>query len=83
MFLITKWCATITDGGEDQIINEQPKEMPFTFRLKDDDGEIYAYGCSDDCSSEKAFEPLDRYAADYGVTSIEYYNKDSNEWEVL
>jgi len=75
--------ATITDDETDHIINEQPENMPFKFRLKDDDGEIYAYGCSDDCNSEKAFAPLDRYADDYGCTSIEYYNKDTYKWEVL
>jgi hypothetical protein len=56
-------------------------ELPHEFRLKDDDGEIYYEGRSDDNTSEDAFEPLDWANAGSGCTSIEYLN--DGEWEIL
>lgn len=55
--------------------------LPYEFRLKDDDGEIYYEGRSDDNSSQDAFAPLDWAEADAGCTSIEYRNR--NKWEML
>lgn len=84
-WVITKWCKSITDSGEDEYVNADKKKdtMIHSFRLLDDDGVIYAYGVSDDCDSEDAFEPLDYYEGDYGCTSIEYKNKDNGKYEVL
>ncbi len=42
-------------------------DMPHTFRLKDDDGEVYFHGISNDASSERAFNPLDEIGASYGL----------------
>lgn len=83
MYVITKWCKTITDSGNDEIINKKPENLPYKFRLKDDDNIIYGYGYSDDCDSEKAFKPLNRYENDYGCTIIEYKNQITGEWEEL
>ena len=83
MFIITKWCKSITDSGKDETINKQPENMPYKFRLLDDDGIIYGYGYSDDCDSEKAFAPLDEYEGVYGCTSIEYKNPETGIWEQL
>ena len=78
-WIITKWCASITDSGKDETINQKPNNMPYKFRLLDDDGIIYAYGYSDDDSS---FEPLDYYMPIYGCTTIEYKNSDGNYEEL-
>lgn len=51
----------------------------FEFRLLDDDGKVYFYGRTNDDSS---FAPLDDWKTGYGVTSIEYLNK-NHEWEEL
>jgi hypothetical protein len=55
--------------------------LPHQFRLKDDDGEIYYEGRSDDNTSQDAFRPLDWAEADAGCTIIEYRNHD--QWEML
>lgn len=83
MFVITKWCKTITDSGKDEYTHKQHANMSFEFRLLDADNAVYAYGYSDDCSSEKAFEPLDMYMYAYGCTSIEYKNSVTGKWELL
>jgi len=83
MYKITKWCKSITDDGKDKTVCEKPKGLDFKFRLLDDDGIIYAYGYSDDCDSEEAFQPLDRYMPDYGCTEIQYKNSTTGEWETL
>lgn len=92
MFCITKWTKAITDSGKDEYTKRLPKmkekliekygEVPelFSFRLLDDDGEIYAYGKSTDNSS---FAPLDRYMYDYGCTEIQYKNKVTGKYEAL
>lgn len=84
-WIITKWCRTITDSGKDEYVNQDKKKdsMIHKFRLLDDDEEIYAYGISDDCDSENAFEPLDWYEADYGVTGIQYKNEKTGKYEYL
>ena len=83
MFKVIKWTKHITDSGEDKIVCEKPKELNHKFRLLDNDGLIYAYGYSDSCDDENAFEPLDYYHNSYGVTEIQYKNKETGEWETL
>lgn len=92
MYCITKWTKAITDSGKDEYTKRMPimreklvekfGEVPelFSFRLLDDDGEIYAYGKSTDNSS---FAPLDRYMYDYGCTEIQYKNKVTGMYETL
>lgn len=72
------------DENGDKILAsfKSDEEMPHTFRLKDDDGEIYFHGISDDADSEKAFTPLDTIGASYGCTMIEYKNA-QGAWEML
>ena len=84
-WIITKWCKSITDSGEDEYVNADKKKdtMIYDFRLLDDDGVIYAYGLSDVCDEESAFDPLDYYENIYGCTSIEYKNKGTGKYEVL
>jgi len=84
MFVITKWCKSITDSGKDEYTKrEVPKECIHKFRLLDSDQVVYAYGMSDDCNSEKAFAPLDYYENDYGCVEIQYKNPDTGEYETL
>lgn len=72
MFVIDKWCKAITDSGKDEYTGIKiPPQCAFEFRLRDDDGIVYAHGWSNDDSS---FDPLDRYQMDYGVTEIQYKN---------
>jgi hypothetical protein len=48
-------------------------ELPFEFRLLDDDGNVYYRGFSDDNESEEAFAPLDDYGTpEAGCTDIQY-----------
>ena len=54
--------------------------MIFNFRLLDDDDIVYAYGVSND---DNSFEPLDHYTNSYGVTSIQYKNNVTGEYEYL
>ncbi len=95
MFCITKWTKAITDSGKDEFTGRLPKmrakliekygSVPtlYSFRLLDDDGEIYAYGKSTDNSSEAAFAPLDSYEAVYGCTEIQYKNPVTGKYETL
>ena len=53
------------------------------FRCCDDDGIWYFKGISTSCDDEDAFAPLDDIGIAYGCTYIEYWNEDTNEWEVL
>lgn len=81
-WVITKWCKIITDDGEDWYVNKDidKKHMIHKFRLLDDDGEVYAYGVSDD---DNSFSPLDYYTYSYGVTEIQYKNKETGKYETL
>ena len=81
-WVITKWCKSITDSEKDEYVNKEidKKHMVHRFRLLDDDGIVYAYGVSDDDSS---FSPLDYYSPLYGVTDIQYRNKETGEYETL
>lgn len=56
-------------------------EFTHPFRLLDDDGVVYAYGCSRTDDDDDAFAPLD-WGAGWGCTSIEYQNEDG-DWEML
>lgn len=92
MYCITKWCKSITDSGKDEYtgrlakmklrLKEETGSIPelYSFRLLDDDGEIYAYGKSTDDSS---FAPLDRYMYSYGCTDIQYKNTKTGVYESL
>lgn len=92
MYCITKWCKTITDDHKDhythrlermkqRLMDERGCVPPlFSFRLLDDDGEIYAYGKT---TNPDSFAPLDRYAPDYGATMIEYKNPETGKYELL
>ena len=52
-------------------------ELPFRWRVKDADGQVYYEGrCSDDSS----FEPLDFAQADAGATDIEYLDPATGRW---
>jgi len=83
LFVITKWCKSITDSGKDEYTGKAHENMPYKFRLLDDDGIIYAYGYSKTNDDEKAFAPLDEYEGAYGCTSIEYKNPETGEYEQL
>lgn len=95
MYCITKWCKTITDSGKDEYTGRLAKmkdkllqnegRIPnlYSFRLLDDDGEVYAYGKSTHNNDEAAFAPLDRYMYDYGCTEIQYKNPETGRYETL
>lgn len=83
MYVITKWCAAITDSGEDEETLRDHSDMPCEFRLLDDDSEVYCYGFSTSSDDEAAFDPLDGDGADYGCTMIEYKNPVTGEFEQL
>lgn len=92
MYCITKWCKSITDSGKDEYtgrlakmksrLKEKNGAVPelFSFRLLDDDGEIYAYGKS---TNDSSFAPLDKYMYEYGCTEIQYKNAKTGEYETL
>jgi len=56
-------------------------ELPHRFRLRDDDGEVYYLGRSDDQDSEAAFAPLDWATGYAGCTEIQYWR--DGHWETL
>lgn len=82
-YKITKWTKHVTDDKQDKTICAKPKELNFKFRLLDDDGFVYAYGYSNDDSSEEAFRPLDEIGSQYGCTEIQYKNPKTGEYETL
>lgn len=47
-------------------------QLPYRFRLYDDDGVLYFEGASSDRDSERAFDPLDWAQQDSGCTEIRY-----------
>jgi hypothetical protein len=68
---------------------EEPK-IPMNavhFRLLDGDGNLYFGGMI--ChtwltgTADVAFSPLDCLKADYGLTTMEYYDPTTNQWEEL
>lgn len=59
-------------------------KLTFAFRVKDGDGEVYYHGRSSSCDDDAAFAPLEDFAQpNDGATSIEYYNKNTKQWEEL
>lgn len=59
-------------------------ENAHTFRMYDDDGELYYEGLCSDADSEEAFEPLDDFGEpDAGCTEIRYKNKQTQKFETL
>lgn len=95
MFKIVKDCLEDTDilcysipmveiGTSEykQMIEKFEAGQQFKFRLLDDDKIVYFIGFSDDCTSEKAFDPLDMYGEAYGCTEIQYLNQEG-QWETL
>ena len=88
-----KWVITSVSGTDDMIQSNDGKgtgnhpidradELPYKFKLFDDDGELYYEGKSNDRNSEAAFEPLD-WATHYaGCTEIQY-QQDNGNWETL
>lgn len=80
MFVITKWTRHVTDDKKDKYTGKSHDNLPYKFRLLDDDGVVYAYGYSNDDSD---FGPLDCYMYSYGVTEIQYKNPVTKEYETL
>ena len=92
MYCITKWCKIITDDHKDHYTHrlehmkkrleaEEGSVPPlYSFRLLDDDGDIYAYGKGTNNSS---FAPLDYYMYDYGVTEIQWKDPITGKYETL
>ncbi|NOR56995.1 MAG: hypothetical protein GQ474_00550 [Sulfurimonas sp.] len=62
---------------------EKCKEIcTYKFRMLDDDDEVYYIGYSNDCDSEKAFQPLDDFGMpNAGCTDIQY--RHNGKWESL
>ena len=75
-----QWTITKDLIGTDQVKDVDGK-LPCHFRLKDDDGQIYYHGETNDMDSERAFIPLDWAMGYAGCTSIEYLR--NGRWEVL
>ncbi|MAG28119.1 hypothetical protein CMI47_21545 [Candidatus Pacearchaeota archaeon] len=64
----------LTDGrGEKQ-------RMEHRFRMLDGDGEVYFEGLIDDDSN---FAPLDVWGINYGCTSMQFWNYDTQQWDEL
>ncbi len=76
---ITKWCKAITDSGKDEYTHRDVSGCEHSFRLLDDDGEVYAYGKANTIT----FAPLDRYMYVYGCTEIQHKNKETGKYETL
>jgi hypothetical protein len=54
------------------------------FRMSDGDGDIAYYGRCDTNDDDNAFTPLDDFGGpNYGCTTIEYFNRDTGQWEEL
>lgn len=62
------------------------KQLPYEFRLLDDDGEVYFSGkCGDleQADGDQAFEPLDWSESRYGCTEMQYRKVGEEEWRTL
>jgi len=94
MFIITKdvicngefngftFLRTSKTGTElKELTAKMRKQCIYRFRLLDDDGHVYLYGLCSHYNNERAFQPLNFYMYDLGVTSIQYFN--AGAWEVL
>jgi len=65
-------------------ISEIEAEMPFRFRMLDDDDELYYIGYSSDNETINAFDALDDFGIpNAGCTEIQYFNQNNGQWEVL
>jgi hypothetical protein len=74
-----KWKGDQYYGVRDFHLREaECARYSFEFRLRDDDGEVYFYGRTNDTSS---FAPLDDWGDHFGATSIEFLN--NGVWEEL
>ena len=73
---------SLNEVGQGNHPLERANELPYRFKLYDDDGNLYYEGRSDDRDSEDAFEPLDWAIDNSGCIWIEYL-QDSGEWEQL
>jgi hypothetical protein len=82
-YVITLWCGSISNSGQDEPTKQDHSNFPHEFRLLDDDCEIYCYGYGATCDDEAAFAPLDEVGASYGCTSIEYRDAVTGEFEEL
>ena len=89
MWMITKDYISISSPAEGvgmydiaKSSSQNVEEMPYKFKLYDDDGELYFEGISSDRESEDAFDPLDWAQADSGCTEIRYL-QDNGKWETL
>ena len=61
-------------------------DLPYEFRLRDDDGELYFSGkCGDLAKADQdhAFAPLDWAMNDSGCTWMEYRKVGEKEWRQL
>ena len=81
-----QWIITADSIDTDKVgfgttLGKTAEQLPFCFRLLDDDGIVYYEGHSDDRDSQAAFWPLDWAAAYAGCTVIEYLR--AGKWEVL
>ena len=65
--------------------DEKAKTVPhYPFKMFDADGELYYEGWSDDCTTEKAFGPLDDFGRpNAGAIDIRYLNERTGAWELL
>lgn len=79
-YQITRWCGWMYDDDVARNFKLENKEFTHKFRLLDDDGIVYGYGFSIDDSN---FDPLDDYMYTYGVTEIQYKNKETGKYETL
>jgi hypothetical protein len=60
------------------------RQLSHAFQMFDDDGNLDYRGLSDDCMSERAFEPLDDYGMpNAGCTSIHYWDPEKEQWAIL
>lgn len=87
LWVITKVHLEDRDDGPTEVGKgnhdiERANELPYKFKLYDDDGELYYEGRCNDRDGEDAFTPLD-WAMHYaGCTEIRYL-QDSGKWEQL
>jgi len=58
----------------------EKRRMKHRFRMLDGDGEVYFEGLIDDDSS---FVPLDDWGINFGCTSMQFWNYETQEWDKL
>lgn len=75
-----------TNVGKGNFPVHRASELPFEFRLLDDDKVIYYIGRCDnpaDAEEEDAFDPLDWAMHDSGCTTFLYRANQLSNWETL